>query len=215
MTRITLLAASSVLSVLAIACGKPFTSAPGGSGGGGAGAGGTTGNSATTSTSGAGGCDPNDYFACGNGEYCKTDDCVSGKCTKLPGAVGTKWEPVCGCNGIAYWNHDVALLGGAGYREGACDVDHPPPGLVKCFAGNAGVCQTQGAGCYVHSLNDCLDTPGGVCVVVPANCSGIDTSNTPAAASCGQAPDDCQDLCHLIAGARRWHPSTSGECTPP
>jgi hypothetical protein len=214
MRRLTILAAFSVLSVLASACGKPFTAAQGGSGGGGSsnGSGGSSGAGVTTSTDIPGSCDPNSAFACAGDEFCKTSDCKTGACTKKPGGEGAKWAPVCGCNGIAYWNRDLAFLGGAAYREGACDLDQPPAQMVKCYENNAGVCQTAGAGCYLHSQNDCLDTPTGVCMVVPTGCPGI---TEPSAFRCGQTTTDCPDLCHLVTNAKRWFAPPAAVCKPP
>lgn len=212
MRRLTILAAFSLLSVLGLACGKPFTAAVGGGGSGGAGASGGGGGTPSTD-SGTGGCNPNVAFACAAGEYCKTDDCVDGVCTPEPGgAEVTKWDPVCGCNGIAYWNRALALQGGAAYRQGTCDLDSPPTPMTECYVGNAGVCQTQGAGCYLHSELACTDTPTGVCLVVPDGCTGV-TDLT--ARNCAEPTAGCQSLCDIIKGAHRWHVPAQSGCTPP
>src|SRR5690348_2485411 len=84
---------------------------------------GTSGGGGESSTTGSGGkgtggglgsnCNYGD--TCATGYYCDAVGCGAGTCAALPGVnmVGNAGMPVCGCDGVTYWNSDVAAYDGA------------------------------------------------------------------------------------------------------
>lgn len=60
---------------------------------------------------------------CENDEYCAASDatCTKGVCVQVPLGETNDLSPVCGCNGITYWNPSTAARAGVATKgTGAC-----------------------------------------------------------------------------------------------
>lgn len=137
-------------------------------------------------------CDPSAKEPCGALAYCKSTDCVTGVCTPRPAETSNAEVPVCGCDGITYWNDNVAAARGMSVKSsGACaaGVACGGPGPMKmCAAGFACNMQVNGAGgCAMQSAP-------GVCWALPSKCPTVGIG--PNTRACG-APA-CQGTCDLI-----------------
>lgn len=128
-------------------------------GAGGAGGGTTTSTTSTTTTSDdcvwGGDCGP------GN-KYCFAPGCGNGVCIQKPAPAGLPPDPtpVCGCDGVTYWNAEVAASHGMSLAsEGpcsmviACGPDTPCPDGMKC---NRPVADQ--ASCALDVMGECWGT---------------------------------------------------------
>jgi hypothetical protein len=94
--------------------------------------------------------------------YCKATNCQQGTCQPIPAEAGNK-APVCGCDGLTYWNslsagaHGMSLA-----KAGQCATGATCTSTAQCAAG-------QGCNIQVTSASDCA-TPNltGQCWVLPA-----------------------------------------------
>lgn len=182
---------------------------PGGSGGTGGmssgGAGGTggsstggTGGSSTGGSSGSGGgaqCNWNDPNLCPVGTYCNALGCAEGTCTPFPNP-GINKNPVCGCDGITYWNASVAGSQGMSAKSaGECTPGIFCGGIagIECPAGHCNYELPDALGCDISHAT-------GTCWIVPSSCSGIGFGpNTRACDS-----PSCTDQCKLIS-SQAWY----------
>lgn len=143
-----------------------------------AGVGGSTTNSTNNSSSGTGGTpfqgmkdEPCDWQGapCAAGLYCLAPGCKTGTCQPLGGPSSTPppLQPVCGCDGITYFDASTAAQAGQSlaYSEGckvneatACSEQTPCPAGTYCSrrVGNAG-------GCFMADK--------GTCWALPSDCS--------------------------------------------
>lgn len=150
-------------------CGEPFalTGGAGGAGGASSSVGGMGGAVGTTSSGGMVPCTFG-KASCGAGEYCNTNICGAGFCATIPTFQTQDAVPVCGCDGVTYWNTSVALSFGA-------PVQHSSP----CSPTEAKTCDTMSP-CPVdlHCARDltkvtghCANAlAGGACVGLPKSC---------------------------------------------
>ena len=108
-------------------------------------------------------CNPNMSNSCAPGSYCNATGCSSsGVCTKIPAEEGTP-SPVCGCNGVTYWNASVAAHAGVSVKaSGECSVPVPCNMLKPCPTDT--YCSK-----LVARANQCGPTPG-VCWGLPDVC---------------------------------------------
>lgn len=124
------LACMMVLIGGASACSSPSTtfgdvgaggasSASGSAAGGMAGSGGSSSSAMGGSGPGAGGaggagsaCQLSDANTCGDGFYCNAPDCQTGTCEPTPKNDDEARAPVCGCDGVNYWNANTAAAHG-------------------------------------------------------------------------------------------------------
>jgi len=122
--------------------GTSGSGATGGSGGATTGVGGASTTSTSTTTTGGGMPGPCLWGDdCGAGYYCFAPGCAMGDCIPKPGGAGLSPDavPVCGCDGVTYWNQEVAASKGASIATmGACSMpiacgpQMPCPGSMKC-----------------------------------------------------------------------------------
>jgi hypothetical protein len=210
-----------VLCLAATACGEPFAYVGGGGTGGalttnggsnttGSGgdvttsstdsSGSTTATTSTSSTSSSTGgakgtpCDPMAGNTCAAGLHCMTADCLTGTCQAVPGPKGQKYEIVCGCDGVAYWNAEIAIHDGIAYRTVGC-----LPNVLKA-------CTLDGKECD-HNKNHfcdrdatlqaaaCMapDSVNGACMRLPDDCAGTDRTGVEC-----PAMNQCSRVCDLI-----------------
>jgi hypothetical protein len=130
---------------------------------------------------------------CAAHESCERSGCAAalGQCTPQRFLCDDAPDPVCGCNGLTYFNDclrrrdGVALLEAGECSHGAvhCDADSPCPAGAYC----AYLLRSEGA---------CTDARSGVCWVVPASCADPRVGGDRFA-PCG-AGAACVDACTAI-----------------
>ncbi|GEM_PF-3040486 len=168
----------------------------GGSGaGGGSGVGGGTGMASCTWSVDAG-------TPCGSNQYCDAPGCGVGTCVAIPVAQTANKNPVCGCNGLDYWNASVAASGGMAVKAaGVCAT------AVFC-GGFAGIQCPTGASCgyRVESASECnVSDASGKCWVLPKTC--VAPAIGPVTRACGSV--SCTDECNLNKLGVTWYPDST------
>jgi hypothetical protein len=133
---------------------------------------------------------------CAATEYCDAVGCGVGECKPRPAAVALAYAPVCGCNGVSYWNDSQAWASGA-------------------TVASTGACTTTAIACAAFSM-PCA-APANKCVNERSSCSGVSTSGTcwfvPSGGTCPAAAKDvrqctftgggtCMSRCDAIRGDR-------------
>ena len=162
----------------------------------------TTTASATTSTTatGMGGTctwSPT-QSSCSNGDFCQpSSGCGSGHCVTIPSMQVYDPKPVCGCDGVTYWNTSVAHSFGVPVKtEAACGPqDHPTPCMDKSDCPKGRACSHQVSNAAACTVNL---SASGTCVGLPLECG----KTQPMALSCESA--QCDRLCDLINLSKRY-----------
>ena len=171
-------------------------------GGGGSGLTGGGGNAGTGGGGGAGGAAPIacqwvlNADPCPPGSYCFTANCGAGFCTPLEAVEQSDETPMCGCDGVSYWNASIAAVRGMPVRSaGAC----PPEQQETCGGIVVNPCpdpQHQVCDAHREALINCggADMPGD-CWAMPTQCPGImfTTERT-----CQSPNGACIDRCQAI-----------------
>lgn len=175
--------------------GQGAAGAGGGSGGAATGGAGGTGGSAS-STTGAGMNTPCTWGDdCGAGYYCFAPGCAAGECIQKPVPVGQSPDPdpVCGCDGITYWNADVAASQGMSVDSAGpcamqipCGPGSPCPGTLKCNR-------------KVDSEAACSAQADGECLSVPISCP----LDGPLGRACTNG--QCELQCSLSQSQNPWY----------
>jgi hypothetical protein len=139
---------------------------------------------------GSGGPTPCDYAnnGCPVGEYCDAVNCGAGTCKPKQADQDGTYSPVCGCNGITYWNTSVAAHAGEPIKaDGACTIGNAQkcpngicPGISKC--GKSVLNQTACGGAVLLAS----------CWTLPPTCAD---SAEPKAFGC---ENGCLSKCELI-----------------
>jgi hypothetical protein len=166
-----------------------------GGGGGAGGAGGAGGGGAPPGGVG----DPCSWeqSGCQEGLYCNAVGCGDGACDTKPIPAQEKKDqaPVCGCDGVTYWNENIAAQHGASVSaSGPC----PPAVAVPCGAGAA--C-TSGLRCNkrIDGPESCELDVQGECWGVPLSCPVEGTQAT----ACTNG--ECATECALIHSQNPWY----------
>lgn len=226
--RSSLLLVGLLVSVVGCSSGDQFASASGGSGGnggsatGGSGGGsagsgaggsatggsGTGGGSAGKGTGGGGGVtaldagssDSGVVSGCGNGcpagQYCK--GCGSaGVCVS---ASSANPGPVCGCDGVTYWDASLASHLRVTVRQGG-PCSRNDGNTTTCNVGNPCPKGTWCNHARDHATAVCNLIPGGdTCWAVPDNCP-----DQPTGKSCAATNTACSKACDLIKSEQDWY----------
>lgn len=197
------------------------TAASGGNGGaaasggagatGGAGSGGdASGGSAQGGAGGEGGGGQSgacvwDGPPCGTGQYCFAPTCAAGTCQDIPDDPDKTQDPVCGCDGVHYWNAEVAASHAMSVAStGKCAA----PSVCEGFA-NLQCPGTSHCAKLYASVGLCGGADvGGECWGMPANCDGIVTIGGTWHI-CGD--DLCRSDCAAILSEEK-HFSDPGGC---
>lgn len=167
----------------------------GGSAGGGGGGGAVGGGGAGGSGGGLGAdCDWGDV--CGPGFYCDAAGCGMGQCAVKPSPAGEQKQedPVCGCDGVTYWNANIAAIHGVAVASaGAC------PGGTAIACSSASPCPA-GASCkkLVADAASC-GADAGECWQTPFAC---DLAGAKARACTTQT---CELECSLVQSNNAWY----------
>jgi hypothetical protein len=117
-------------------------------------------------------------------------------------------DPVCGCDGVNYWNATTAANYGMSFgRQGECALP------VGCSIMPETKCPTDAHFCghIVDSFEDCFDTSStltGVCWGMPKNCAPVVIGGTFRPCSNGIL-EPCVDECTAIKAKRRHWPDAS------
>lgn len=175
-------------------------------GGGSASGGGTASTDGGSAVDAGVACDFADA-GCASGEYCDAPNCTRGTCRpKLPAAqqLITR-DPVCGCDGITYWNSSVAnSLGMAISDAGVC------VGARGCGARGGITCPSY-AICnreYQEQSWCSFADLSGLCWAMPSNCPT--SVSAPYAANCSGT---CANQCAIASLGEAWYPVDAG-CFP-
>ena len=174
---------------------------PSSSSGGGGGA------SSSAGSSGSGGGGPVCHWKindpCGAGMFCQADGCGDGTCQPVGTTEDQTRQPVCGCDGVTYWNASVAAKHGMPAQSlGECSPAKTCGGFAnqQCPAGaSCNYRQADKTGCGIADGS-------GTCWTVPSVCvpmAGIG----PQTRGCGSA--SCTDECDLIKLQTLWYPDSS------
>lgn len=161
---------------------------------------------------------------CQSSWWCQKPDCfaLSGQCTPIQVFCNEPPNPVCGCNGITYWNDCVrreALVAAA--MPDGCRAEARP-----CT--RAEDCGTEDAECaFLYPRPDrCDEPPSGTCWVLPRQCpSGNDSQGDARWIECLDSPPmpgvplppdfpKCVDTCTAIrSGRAHVRPLRDFDCT--
>lgn len=183
-----------------------------GSGTGGMSSGGAAGQPGTGGTGGMGddSCRTNDD--CRQDQYCAKNGCdadAKGECEDRPTQCSNDPEPVCGCDGVNYWNDCLREQSGvASSRSGECGNDRaicregPPGPSVKCPNDRA-VC-----GRLLENKTQCGGSggvvPAGACWVLPASCPTLSADKLWA--ECGSSLPFCLGTCEALKTTEPHYP---------
>ena len=167
----------------------------GGQGTGAQGTGGTT----------EGDCSFADTSACAADEICVVDGCneeVLGSCKKKEQSPPDTTRAVCGCDGISYWNKELAALNKVSIAaNGPCLVDSS--GTKTCSVGVAGGACPGNTKCGVR-VKDCAMSimSNGICWALPSTCPKNTGDGIATFRECGLMSPACKDECMSIENQR-------------
>jgi hypothetical protein len=152
---------------------------------------------------------------CGANLFCSKSSCgaESGTCELRPITCDDPIGPVCGCDGVTYWNDCFRLQGGVNVEAaGECRE-------------NAVSCNDDGSGCPAASASCARILPPGapcgpgivgVCWVLPAECpemGGPPFMPCPGAPGPGPLPPPmCASVCEAIRASIPYHRAMPGTC---
>jgi hypothetical protein len=180
----------------------------GGTGGDGLGGGSFAGSGQGDGTSGSFG-NPCASDADCMGWQCDFPDCeaTTGFCVPPPACFRGDLRPVCGCDGITYWNDCIRVQAHA--RPAVRD---------QCFAtalpcGVGSDCNTAGSGLVASCSHLLMCGPGvGSCWVLPAKCDPtLDPKSWRECTPPGSPPGPCRDTCSAIETERPHVPLRPGD----
>jgi hypothetical protein len=109
---------------------------------------------------------------CAPGFYCDAPGCGAGTCAPKANPAGATKEkaPVCGCDGITYWNTSQAQVYGAALvGAGVCAAPLACDGVIPCLQGahcrreaaDAASCGNSGGACWQVPFVCAIDGPMG------------------------------------------------------
>ena len=136
-------------------------------------------------------------LGCPSGQFCVKSSCNApfGYCESPPSFCGNEHDPVCGCDGVAYWNDCLRQRSGvAASTMGPC----PPHLQLPCDGQGNPPCPMINELCAkldTGSSGSCDPDFPGVCWVLPPTCP---EDAGGAWIRCGGGPPSCTDLCDAI-----------------
>jgi hypothetical protein len=134
---------------------------------------------------------------CLAGSYCASPTCDVGTCQPKSPAVNDSYGPVCGCDGLTYWNAGYAVSAGTSVR-GANPCTRVTLTTQTCELG--GQACPAGTYCGVSAIvTMCSTTTAGICWVVPSPCP----IQAGGAASCGNLA--CASVCAAMMSGSAYY----------
>jgi hypothetical protein len=117
---------------------------------------------------------------CAKTEYCDAPTCGSGRCASRPAGPSVDFQPVCGCDGVTYWNAQQAHANGASTNDGSTGSACSGPTTQTCGGLVGATCPKDDA-CVedLSGFGSCLvSDASGQCWFVPpgASCGGVSFS---------------------------------------
>lgn len=138
---------------------------------------------------------------CSPGWLCDKPACLSmaGSCVPWPAICSSNPDPVCGCDGVTYWNDCIRLRS---------EAQRGHPGQCRTTASaceTAGDCRVPYASCsHLLGLGDMCGRGLGACWVLPPQCEpSVDSKMwRECKPSDTGPPDPCVDTCRAIVSER-------------
>ena len=136
-------------------------------------------------------------------EYCESTGCGDGVCKPRP-APSKVWDPVCGCNGVSYWNRALAeSLGAAVWKVGACGNKTVSDPTFLCSPTSA--CPGTGAKCVedrtpAGGCSAPIPAGSGKCWAVPAGATCPSGSGTHG--TCPPVAPACMTECEAVLSGK-------------
>jgi hypothetical protein len=133
---------------------------------------------------------------CPSGSYCNPTglDCLAGFCAPINEHETNEQAPVCGCDGVIYWNVSVAAARGMPVRSsGECTSAQQAfcGGLANLPCPNPG---EQSCDYRTQEPTGCDDDVLGRCWALPVECPGTAVTMRP----CDPNQDQCDTHCQAI-----------------
>ena len=140
---------------------------------------------------------------CGAGTYCDAPTCGAGTCKVTPASSST-YAPVCGCDGVTYWNADHAASMGASTKSGSGVCTGT---TVACGGFAARPCPSPKTQTCIYDLTGfgtcSVADVGGTCWSIPAGAScpgaGLTQYHTCPASS------GCVDQCNALKSGKSFY----------
>jgi hypothetical protein len=146
-------------------------------------------------------------MSCPSGQYCSVLDCgnATGTCIARATSLTNIESPVCGCDGVSYWNATLASAAGVSLSgtPGEC-----PRGVAKtCMAkGGCGldlVCDLE-----VTSIAQCaVASSSGICWAMPKDCPGNISNDRHPCGAIGAG--SCMNRCLAIKNQKEFFVDSS------
>jgi hypothetical protein len=147
---------------------------------------------------------------CPSQQFCVKSSCnvsFGGHCQSRPPLCGNERNPVCGCDGVIYWNDCLRQQSGvAASTMGAC----PQHFQVPCDGQGNPPCPIINGSCAklaTGSSGSCDPDLPGACWVLPATCP--EGGDAGAWFRCGGGPESCTDLCDAIKSGEPYQSSNN------
>jgi hypothetical protein len=148
-------------------------------------------------------CTPGDATTCAPDEYCKVVACAgAGACAKRSQEPSPAYDAQCGCDGITYWNAELAAQQGINVAAaGPClDTAKKCTGKKQCGEGRCNLEEPSKAQCN-------LLPPVGTCWQLPAKCPTDAEKGGGGGRRC--AGNSCRSYCSSIHEERAFYKVTS------
>jgi hypothetical protein len=153
---------------------------------------------------------------CGDGSFCAKASCGAsrGTCKRRPVVCNAESSPVCGCDGVSYWNDCLRERSGVAMRA----VGECLEGGAAC-GGDRPACPAPGATCskLVDRRESC-GAPSGVCWMLPDHCLGAPPPPGGAPASpryiACEGDTSCHDVCEALRLGAAYRAESPRACGP-
>lgn len=155
-------------------------------------------DAASTADGGGKGDACNPFLPCAPDLYCDSVGCGAGTCQPRATSEDSTHAPVCGCDGITYWNSTLATKIGVSIRASS-PCGKTDSNSAKCNSLNAN-CPT-GSSCGLITVQSACTNVNGVCWTTPATCPA-----SPVMVVCSGS---CQSICTSIKAELPYYQTTS------
>jgi hypothetical protein len=145
---------------------------------------------------------------CGNGFFCNAPGCGQGVCAPITVTADSLKVPVCGCDGVDYWNGATASnYGMAVMAAGMC----PTPAFCGGIANLPCPSVAHFCAAGVNTAQECaISDAGGACWGMPPTCSQIGFGGSMRPCSSTNPNDACLYECDAIKSEQTyWGPDSN------